>query len=120
MANIRLWLNNVELDLTDDDYSFSYKNVDSLKTSEAGTNLRDITRTGIPSMKISYECIESEKVKLLAYSKLSSLTAKYWDETTQAYKTWDCFMTGYSEKLIVEGTTHRYYKVGFTLEDLED
>ena len=121
MANvISLKLDNITLDLTNDKYTESFKNVDSLKTSEAGTTLRAVIRTGIPSLSVAYKCDGTEKGKLDTLAKASKLKAKRWDEGTSAVITWDCFMTNYSANLIVETGTERFYKVSFKLEDLEN
>lgn len=117
---INLKINNVALDLTDDQFDVSFKSIDNRNTSEAGTTLRSVTRTGIRSMSISYQCIETDKILLEAYSKKSSLTAKFYDETTSTNIEWRCFMDGYSENLVSEDNAHRNYKVSFNLLDLEN
>lgn len=117
---IVLEINNVALDLTDDDYTAEYKNVDTINTSEAGTTLRAVIRTDIRSMAISYTCTADEVAKLRGYNKLSSVTAKVWDEATSAVSSWKCFFSGYKEKLLVETPDTRFYKVSFKLNDLED
>ena len=116
---ITLILNSTTLDLTNDQYSESYSSVDSRNTSEAGTTLRAVTRTGIRKMSISYECIEADKIALEALTKLSSVTATLYDETTSANVTWTCFVDGFKADLQIEDSSHRYYKVSFTLNDLE-
>lgn len=119
MAKIKLIINEVELELTNDSYSESYSSVDSRKTSEAGTTLRSVVKTDIRSLSISYKCIESDQIKLHEYSKLSSLTAQIYDETSQSMIPWRCFMDSFKSDLIVEDNTHRYYSVSFKLNDLE-
>lgn len=116
---IVLKLNNIALELTNDSYNESFSSVDNVNTSEAGTTLRDVTRTGIPSLSVAYECDGMEKAKLDAFSKASSLTATRYDETSQDNIEWDCFMSNYSANLIVETDDTRFYSVSFKLEDLE-
>lgn len=117
---ISLKLDNITLDLTNDKYSESFKNVDSLKTSEAGTTLRAVVRTGIPSLSVAYKCDGTEKGKLDTLNRASKLTCKRWNEESGAVVTWHCFMSNYSADLILETATTRFYKVSFKLEDLED
>lgn len=117
---IVLKLNNTALDLTNEKYTESYKNVDSLSTSEAGTTLRAVVRTGIPTLSVSYKCIASEKALLDGFAKASSLSATKYDEVTSAAVNWSCFMSDYSADLIVETATDRFYKVSFKLNDLEN
>ena len=116
---IALKLDNTTLDLTNDQYSESFSSVDSRNTSEAGTTLRAVTRTGIRKMSVSYECTETDKIALEALAKLSSVTATLYDETTAANVTWTCFVDGFKADLQIEDNRHRYYKVSFTLNDLE-
>lgn len=120
MGVITLKLNNHTLELTDDKYTESYTAVDSLNTSEAGTTLRAVTRTGIPSLSVAYKCDEDEKALLDYLVKQSSLVAKKWSEDDSGELIeWDCFMSNYSADLIVDGSAHRFYKVSFKLNDLE-
>lgn len=120
MAKIKVLINEVELELTNDSYSESLSSVDSRNTSEAGTTLRAVVRTGIRELSISYECIETEKIKLEAYSKLSSLNAQIYDEASDSMMNWECFIDGFKSDLAVEDNHHRYYNVSFKLIDLED
>lgn len=116
---IILKLNNIALELTNDSYKESFSSVDNVNTSEAGTTLRDVTRTGIPSLSVAYKCDGMEKAKLDAFNKASSLTATRYDETEQDDIEWECFMSGYSADLIIETSNTRMYAVSFKLEDLE-
>ena len=120
MANkIELKINNDTLELTNEKYEESYKNVDSLNVSEAGTNLRAVMRTAIPTLSVSYKCDATEKKKLDGFARASSLLAQKWDEYSEAVDSWACFIDGYTADLIVETPTTRYYKVSFKLIDLE-
>ena len=120
MANkIELKINNDTLELTNDKYEESYKNVDSLNVSEAGTNLRAVMRTAIPTLSVSYKCDATEKKKLDGFARSSSLLVQKWDEYSEAVDSWACFIDGYTADLIVETPTTRFYKVSFKLIDLE-
>lgn len=121
-AVIDLKINDVSLKLTNDSYKTTFSSVDNKATTEAGTTLRAVTRTGIKKMSISYKCDQVEKILLESYQALSYLTCKYYDETTSSMKSWRCYMDGYSEDLITEsvGDKTRFYKVSFTLNDLEN
>lgn len=119
MGVITLKINNHTLELTDDKYTESFSAVDSLSTSEAGTTLRAVTRTGIPSLSVAYKCDGAEKAKLDAFNRASSISCKRWNEETAQEITWTCFMSNYSADLLVETPTDRFYKVSFKLNDLE-
>lgn len=119
MANsIYLSLDGTELKLTSDSFKESFAAVDSLNTSEAGTTLRSVVRTGIPSLSVSYKCDDAEKKFLDAEVKKPYITAEKWDETASARKEWRCFMSNYSADLISENSSNRFYKVSFKLNDL--
>ena len=121
MGVIQLTINNYTLELTDDKYSESYSAVDTVNKSEAGTTLRAVVRTGIPTLSVSYKCIDSEKALLDYLNKQSSLTATRWsEEDSGADIEWTCYMSNYSADLIVDGENHRFYKVSFKLNDLEN
>ena len=114
MANkIELKLNNETLELTNDKYE------ESLNVSEAGTNLRAVRRTAIPTLSVSYKCDATEKKKLDGFARASSLLAQKWDEYSEAADFWLCFVDGYTANLIVETPTTRFYAVSFKLIDLE-
>ena len=121
MANvITLSVNNTTLTLTRDKYEWNYSHVDKWSVSEAGTNLRAVTRLGIPTLNVSYECIDSEVKTLIGFDKAGSLSVKYWDEVAGAEKTWACCMTDFKVSLQMENGTNRFYKVSFKLKDLEN
>lgn len=117
---IRLYFNEVELILTDDKYTENYIHVDSWNVSEAGTNLRAVVRTHIPSLSISYKCDATEKANLDTFDQASRLTCSRWDESTETMIDWPCCMVNYSADLIIEDNSTRWYKVSFKLNDLEE
>ncbi len=117
---IVLKLNNTTLNLTNDKYTENFRNVDSVSTSEAGTTLRAVVRTGIPTLSVGYKCDAAEKALLDGFAKASSLSATRYDEVASAAVNWSCFMSDYSADLIVEEPTTRMYKVSFKLNDLEN
>lgn len=114
---IKLYLNSTELDLTNDKYTESYKNIDQVNTSENGTTLRAVTRTAIPTLSVAYKGTQGEKILLDVFAAASKLTAQKWDEATSNYINWSCFISDYSADLIVEGNS-RFYKLSFKLNDL--
>ena len=119
MANkIFLSLDGRELNLTNDSFKENLSAVDNINTSEAGTTLRAVVRTGIPSLSISYKCDASEKKYLDTEARKSSIVARRWSEYSEAKRSWRCFMSNYSADLIVETPTTRFYKVSFKLNDL--
>lgn len=121
MGCITLTINNYVLDLTDDKYTESYSAVESVNKSEAGTTLRAVVRTGIPTLSVSYTCIDSEKAMLDYLNKQSSLIARRWSEEDSGISLeWDCYMSNYSASVVIDGENNRFYKVSFKLNDLEN
>lgn len=116
---IKLALNNTYLELGDDKYSECFGAVENVNKSEAGTTLRAVERTGIPSLSVAYKCDGTEKAKLDAFNRASSLSCKRWSEEDSAEISWSCYMSNYSADLISEDGTARFYKVSFKLNDLE-
>lgn len=118
---ISLALNGRYLDLTADKYQESYTDDDNVNKSEAGTNLRAVTRTHIPTISVAYKCTEVDKAFLDECDKASSLTCSLWTEDDSGMEIeWDCWMSNYTPELISEDRYHRYYKVSFKLNDLEE
>lgn len=111
-------LNGLTLALTKDSFKKSLSEVASNKTSEGGTTLRAITRLGIPTYQITYKCDGLEKSRLEALERSPLITAQIYDESINGTRLWNCYMSGFSASLIVENDT-TYYKVSFTLNDLE-
>lgn len=116
---MQLFINAVELALTNEQYKTTFQNVDNVNVSEAGTNLRAVTRTGIRKMHVEYKCTAAEEAKLEGYSQLTSLTAKYYDEVEEKLEEWPCWMSDFTSSLEVEDNATRFYKVSFNLNDLE-
>lgn len=119
-AKIVLKLNGTALDLTNDKFDEERSSVDSINTSEAGTTLRSVTRTGVKGYSVSYTAIETDKILLDGFANAAYLTATIYDESTAAEKTWRCYISNYKVSLILEDKSHRFYKVSFKLNDLEN
>lgn len=121
MRVIKLLINGETVELTQDSYTEHLGSVEELHTTEAGTRIRGIVRTGIYGLDVSFTGTEAEKILLDAAVQLDYLTVTVWDETAQEDTDHRMFIdpASYSTALIAEDSAHRYYKIGFTLEDLE-
>lgn len=117
---IELTLNSTTLALTKDKYEESYSHVDKWSVSEAGTNIRAVTRLGIPTLSVAYTCDATEYASLMTLNKGSALIASKWDEETGTTSSWTCCMTDLKASLLMETPTTRWYKVSFKLKDLEN
>lgn len=115
---IELKLNGVSLELTNDTYKEAYSNIDNTQLSEGGSTLRSVTRLGILTLSVAYQCDGAEKAKLDNFNKAPMLTATLFDEGSMMPKTWPCYMEGYNASLKFENNNERFYKVSFNLKDL--
>lgn len=118
---ITLKFGETELSLTNDSYKETLKSVENTYVTEAGTKIRNIVRSGIYGLSISYKGTETEKVILDSAVKQDYLNVIVWDETEAAPMTHRMYIdpASYGSSLIVEDDNHRYYELTFTLEDLE-
>ena len=118
---ITLTLNSSSLDITKDSYKETLRSVESTLTTEAGTRIREITRTGIYGLAVSYQGTEEEKRILDSAVQQDYLNVTVWDEADQATVIHRMYIdpSSYSASLISEDDDHRYYSFSFTLEDLE-
>ena len=118
---ITLILNESVLKLTKDSYTETLKSIENTLTTEAGTRIREITRTGIYGLAVSDLGTEEEKRILDSAVQQDYLNVTVWDEADQGTVIHRMYITpsSYKASLISEDDEHRYYSFSFTLEDLE-
>ena len=118
---ITLKLDGSTLELTKDNYKEALRSVEETHTTEAGTTIRMITRLGIYELDVSITGTEAQKKQLDSAVLQESLTVTVWDESAEGQVDHQMYIdpSSYSSTLIVEDGTHRYYKLSFTLKDLE-
>lgn len=116
---ITLQINGLRLEITKDSYSEVLGSVENTYLSEAGTKIREITRTGIYSLSVSYQGTEAEKVILDTAVQQDFLDVTVWDETLQETVVHRMYMepSSYKTSLLSEDDEHRYYSLSFTLEE---
>ena len=115
-----LYLNNTEIPLTAGTFTEERTYVDNRMTSEAGTTLRVLVRSGIVGLKVKLTANEATKAALDGYADAESLTVKYYSEKSSAYVEFTGFIDGYSADLKVEDVTntHRWYDISFSVVNL--
>lgn len=118
---ITLLIDGEELELTRDAYKESLKSVEETHVTEAGTTIRSITRSGIYGLSVSYTGTETEKKILDGAVNRDYVTVSVFDEIMGTETTHRMYVdpSSYSASLVVEDDSHRYYKLSFTLKDLE-
>ena len=86
---------------TPDSYGISLTNVeaDSSGETEAGTTQRDLVRTGVVNISVSFSVTATWLKKLSAYSKLSKIDVTYFDTTELEVKQTEMYIEGFKANL---------------------
>lgn len=118
MATITLTINDTEIPLTKGSYSEKRNSVDNKNTTEAGTTVRELIRSGIVSLSVSLNCDAETKALLDGFADEASVTVIYWSESSSALVTITAYLDGYSASLLYDLSDDRIYDVSFTIEEL--
>ena len=115
-----LYLNNVEIPLTAGTFTEKRTYIDNRMTSEAGTTMRVMVRSGIVGLEVKLTADDEEKAVLDGFADAESLTVKYYSEKAAALVEFTGFIDSYSASLKVEDTTneHRWYEISFSVVNL--
>lgn len=120
MAYIQyLIFNNTPLPMPDSyDIGLSDVEADSGGETEAGTTQRDVVRTGVAEISVSFS-VTAKWLKLLtAYSKLPKISVKYFDTETLEPKDTEMFIMGFKAKLEKDTSYKGLWTVSFTLKEM--
>lgn len=90
---------------------------DSGGETEAGTIQRDVVRTGIVTISVSFSVTSTWLKKLTAFSKKSKITVQYFDTESLALKTTEMYITGFKVKLYKDTSNKGLWNVSFTLKE---
>ena len=104
---------------TPDSYGISLTNVeaDSSGETEAGTTQRDVVRTGVISIAVSFSVSPKWLKILTAYSKRSKIAVKYFDTEELNLKDAEMYITGFKAKLEKDTSYKGLWTVSFTLKE---
>ena len=104
---------------TPDSYGISLTNVeaDSSGETEAGTTQRDVVRTGVISIAVSFSVSPKWLKILTAYSKRSKIAVKYFDTEELNLKDAEMYITGFKAKLEKDTSYKGLWTVSFTLSE---
>ena len=110
--------NGVDLPLPDT-YEVSLKSVEADTTgeTEAGTTQRDVVRSGVATISVSFSVSPKWLRQLTAYSKMDKLTVLYFDPETLEQKQAEMFIDGYQSKLKKDTSYKGLWTVSFTLNE---
>lgn len=118
---IQLIIDGMEIPLTDDgSYNVKRGAVDNRNTTEAGTTVRQLIRSGVVQIDVKTTLADDELRALIIAQAAASVTVQYYDEEIDALSSdWTAFVDGLSYDLIVDvAGDYRLYNVSFSLVDL--
>ena len=99
-----------DLDLTDVE-------ADSGGETEAGTTQRDVVRTGVVTIGVSFSVSSAWLKRLTAYSKKPKIAVQYFDTEDLALKETEMYITGYKAKRYKDTSYKGLWTVSFTLNE---
>ena len=117
MAYIQyLKINGVDLPLPTS-YSFDLKDVqaDSSGETEAGTMQRDVIRSGVVNIQVSFQVSATWLKKLSEFRKLPIMEVRYFDSETLDYKYTQMYIDGFKSSLEKDTSYKSLWKVSFDL-----
>ena len=110
--------NGTDLPLPDSyDIDLSDVEADSSGETEAGTTQRDVVRSGVVKIAVSFSVSPAWLKKLTAYSKLPKITVEYFDTETLDLKEAEMYITGFKAKLEKDTSYKGLWTVSFTLNE---
>lgn len=98
-------------------YSFDLKDVqaDSSGETEAGTVQRDVIRSGVVNIQVSFQVSAAWLQKLSAFRKLPIMTVRYFDGETLGYKETQMYIEGFKSSLEKDTSYKSLWSVSFNL-----
>lgn len=114
-----LVFNNRNLPLPDSyDVDLSDIEADSGGETEAGTIQRDVVRTGVVTISVSFSVSKKWLKLLTGYSKLPKITVQYFDTEELELKETEMYISGFKAKLEKDTSYKGLWKVSFTLNEM--
>ncbi len=99
------------------DIDLSDVEADSGGETEAGTTQRDVIRSGVVTISVSFSVSSAWLKKLTAYSKKPKIAVQYFDTENLALKETEMYITGYKAKLEKDTSYKGLWTVSFTLKE---
>ncbi|MDD6963729.1 MAG: hypothetical protein PUJ52_01515 [Firmicutes bacterium] len=114
-----LVFNNRNLPLPDSyDVDLSDIEADSGGETEAGTIQRDVVRTGVVTISVSFSVSKKWLKLLTGYSKLPKITVQYFDTEELELKETEMYISGFKAKLEKDTSYKGLWKISFTLNEM--
>lgn len=105
------------LPINKDDYTIAYSDVESDRTTEAGTTSREIVREGRKTINTNFTVTQAWIAKLRAFKASPSLTVYYYDPGTATTTSATMWVSNYSESLMMDSATKPVFGIAMTLEE---
>ena len=99
------------------DIDLSDVEADSGGETEAGTTQRDVIRSGVVTISVSFSVSPAWLKKLTAFSKKPKIAVQYFDTENLALKETEMYITGYKAKLEKDTSYKGLWTVSFTLKE---
>lgn len=99
------------------DMEFTDVEADTSGDTEAGTRQRDVLRSGVVSISVSFQVSPTWLKKLSVYQKEAKIKVSYFDTTELDIKETDMFMEGFKSSLVKDTSYKGLWKVSFTLQE---
>lgn len=99
------------------DVGLSDVEADSSGETEAGTTQRDVVRTGIATIGVSFSVTAKWLAFFSSYSKKAKIAVEYFDTDTLRLVKTEMYMTGLKSKLEKDTSYKGLWTVSFTLNE---
>lgn len=102
-----------------DSYEIGFSDVeaDSGGETEAGTTQRDVVRTGVAEISVSFSVSPKWVKRLTAYSKLSKISVNFLDTEMLEAREAEMYITGFKAQLKKDTSYKGLWMVSFTLKE---
>lgn len=100
-------------------YDVEYSDVvaDTSGDTEAGTKQRDIVRSSVVTIAVSFQVSPTWLKKLSSYSKLSKIKVEYFDTEKLYIKETQMYIENFKCSLVKDTSFKGLWKVSFTLQE---
>jgi hypothetical protein len=114
-----LVFNQKNLPLPDSyDLDLSDVEADSGGETEAGTTQRDVVRSGVVTISVSFSVSKIWLRLLTKYSKMPKITVQYFDTEDLELKETEMYISGFKAKLKKDTSYKGLWTVSFTLNEM--
>ena len=103
-----------------DSYSVDLSDVeaDTGGETEAGTTQRDVVRSGVATISVSFSVSPKWLKQLTAYSKRPKIAVQYFDTESLDLKRTEMYITGFKAALKKDTSYKGLWTVSFTLNEM--